>query len=245
MIRPQRENCGRHADEVELTKLLNIFGAMALATVLAGGGFIGYLFGTGHLNAARVEQLAGVLRGQYDEPAPTSAPASQPTSAPATGGVCTQEELKALRQRKHLEMLEAERAARDLEAQRRLLDQVLQQVVQEQERLAAAEKQTTEQQKKASAAPDADQGLQKEVALVAGLPAKQAKEHLLRVWQKQPADAVRLLNGLSPGIAKKVLEQFKTPEEIQIRTDLLEQIRLQSRETSARSAGTTGGAAAP
>ncbi len=228
-----------------LTRLFNLCGAISLATLLAAGGFVGYLFGTGRLNGARTELIAAVVRGELDNPAPTTAPASQPAEAVVeTGGAPTREELKATRERRHLELLETERAARDLEAQRRLLDQVLQQTVQEQEKLAT-DRQALAQEKKKSAEPQRDEGFAKEVELVSGLAAKQAKEHLLRVWQKQPADAVRLLDALSPSTAKKILEQFKTPEELQTRTDLLEQVRLHGKELSARVSGTTGGAAAP
>ncbi|MEW6252695.1 MAG: hypothetical protein AB1716_18820, partial [Planctomycetota bacterium] len=118
----------------------------------------------------------------------------------------------------------------------------LQKVVQEQERLAADRLALAAQQEQGGTV-DRDAGFRLEVELVSGLAAKQAKEHLLRVWQRQPADAVRLLTALSPPVARKVLEQFKSDEELQIRTDLLERIRLQSGELSARASGTTGGAA--
>ena len=229
-----------------MTKLLNAIGALALATLLASGGFAGYLFGTGRLSAERLETLAGVLRGEFDDAsaddpvaavAPTSAPALQVT-------LSTQEELQSARKRERLELLATERAVRDLEAQRRLLDQILQHVVQEQERLLIEKKEFAEEREKINTAAR-DEGFQKELELVSGLQPRQAKEHILRLWQKQPADAVRLLSAMDETRAKRILEQFKTADELQTQTDLLEQIRLQGAEGHANASGTTNGAAAP
>jgi hypothetical protein len=224
-----------------------VYGAVAaasVATVLATGTFGGFLVATGRLNAERADQVARVLRGELAAQ-PTTRPAdTRPTSAPALQlAACTEQELRAVRERKHLESLEVERAAHDMEAQRRLLDQVLQNVIEEQEKLAAERKTATKIEPAKPVAPAQDSGFQKEVELFSALAAKQAKEHLLRVWQKQPADAVRLITAVSPATAKKVLEQFKTPEELQTRSDLLERIRFQDSQANARVSRRTDGAA--
>ena len=44
---------------------------------------------------------------------------------------------------------------------------------------------------------------------------------------------------------RRILEQFKSPEELQLMTDLLEQVRSQGTEGHANASGTTDGAAAP
>ena len=123
-------------------RLFNIVSAIALATLLAGGTFIGYLSGTGRLNGDRLERIAGVLRGELDQPLAPPEPAASPATAPAARANraeppgSTESELREVRKRQQLEALDNERAVRDLAAQRQLLDQVLQHVVQEQERLA-------------------------------------------------------------------------------------------------------------
>ena len=137
-----------------------------------------------------------------------------------------------------------ERAARDLDAQRQLLDQVLQHVMQEQERLASEKAEFAKQREKFKQVAR-DEGFLKELELVSGLQPRPAKEYLLRLWQKQPADAVRLLTAMDEGRARKVLEQFKTEDELQIQSDLLEQIRLQGIESHANASGTSSGAATP
>jgi hypothetical protein len=232
-----------------ITKVFSIVSVIAVATLLAGGTFVGYLTGTGKLSASRIETIAGVLRGELDPPLQTHAPEVGPTTAPVAAAPAeprgsTESELRDLRQRQHLETLENERAARDLAAQRLLLDQVLQHVVQEQERLANDKTEFAKQREKIKDTAR-DVGFQKELELVSGLQPRQAKEHLLRLWQKQPADAVRLLNAMDEGRARRILEQFKTPEELQTQSDLLEQIRLQGMEGHASTSGKIAGAAAP
>lgn len=229
-----------------LPRLFNAVAAIALATLLAAGGFVGFLFGTGRLNASRLEAMAGVLRGELPEVKASEPERVNMTSAPAAAEppVGTEAEVRNLRKRQRLEMLATERAVRDLEAQRRLLDQVLQHVVQEQERLALEKAEFARQREKVKEAAR-DEGFQKELDLVSGLQPRQAKEHVFRLWQKQPADAVRLLTAMDESRAKRILEQFKTPDELQVQTDLLEQIRLQGSEGHASASGKTNGAAAP
>ncbi len=210
-------------------KLYKLLAAIALAIVLAAGGFAGYLFGTGKLSGARVDTIAAVLRGELDQPRdaePTTdleAEMDQLRTAPRAS---TAEEVEALRKREHLESLRLERAERDLEAQRRLLDQVLQTIVAEQEQLAEKEQRFAAQREERLAAVQ-DEGFQKELEYVTGLNPRQAKEYVTSVWKKQPADVVRLFQEIDTGRGRRILEQFKTPEELQIMTDLLERIRLQ------------------
>ena len=233
-----------------LGKIYSSFAAVALVTLLATGGFVGFLFGTGRLNATRTGLMAQVMRGELDSLPATSQPVAGPNAGAegeqATTQAATEEEVRQLRKRAHLERLEPARAARDLEAQRNLLDQVLQHVIQEEERLAGERKKsesTAQDKKKTDAALEA--GFKKELELVSGLQPKQAKEHLLRVWKKQPVDAVRLLQEMDESRVKRVLEQFKTPEELQIQSELLERIRIQGSEGQASESRKTTGAAAP
>ncbi len=233
-----------------LGKVYNLLAAVALATLLATGGFVGVLFGTGRLHTDRLGLIAQALRGELNQELATTQPVSLPTGedseeVPAGQGA-TEEEVRRLRKREHLERLETERAARDLEAQRRLLDQVLEHAVQEQGRLAAQRKALElagQQQVQAAAAQDA--GFAKELELVSNMQPRQAKEHLLRVWRKQPTDAVRLLKELDESRVKRIMDQFKTAEEMQIQSELLEHVRLQTTTGPATASRMTEGAAAP
>ncbi len=232
-------------------KVLNLAGMIALATVLGGGGFVGYLFGTGQLDGQRLEAIAGVLRGESEEEEPAEAAAAEPEQVeqseegePDEMGARPAEQARKLHEQEHLESLRLERAARDLEAQRRLLDQTMQEVVQEQEQLEADQARFAK--RKAAAETEAlDEGFRKELALVSGLQPRLAKEHIVNVWKREQADAVRLFGELDEGRARRILEQFKTPEELQIMTDLLEQIRLQGTSDYAAASGKTAGKSSP
>lgn len=232
-----------------LAKLFNAVAVLALAVVLAGGGFVGYLFGTGRLNPQRVERIVAVVRGELDElpEAGESAQTDAASGAEADVGPVTgrsSDEASARREREHFESLAIERGRADLLAQRRLLDQVMQQVVHEQEQLAEAKATLAKQQEQRTNAL-LDEGFRKELQYVSGLKPAQAKEHILRVWQRQKADAVRLFMRIEERQGKRILEQFRTPEELKTMTDLLEQIRLQGTPGYANASGKTEGAAAP
>ncbi len=229
-----------------LGKIYNLVAPLAVALVLAAGSFVGFLFGSGRLTATRLERIAQVLRGELDATPPPAAPTSAPAEPAAGSGarVRPAEEVRAARRRDHLESLRIERAKADLEAQRQLLDQALQRVVTEQERLAEQKARLAEEQKPKAAPTGPDVGFEKELEYVSGLNPRQAKEHVLRVWRKHPADAVRLFAALDVSRGRRILEQFKSPEELQIVSDLLERVRLQ-RSSEAGLSGTTGGNAAP
>lgn len=206
-------------------KFANAVGILATATLLASGGFVGFLFGTGRLNHARLETVVAVLRGELDDRRSTVKGDKEPVATqPAADR--TADDVQALRQRERLESLRIERGLADLEAQRRLLDQAMQSVVLEQERLAK-EKATVTAQKKDKTDTALDEGFKKELEYVSGLSPRQAKEHIIRVWRKQQADAVRLFMELDVGRGKRIFDQFKTPEELEILTELLEQMRSQ------------------
>jgi len=232
-------------------KLLNGLSLIALATLLAAGGFGGYLVGSGHLNPTRMNLIAGVLRGEFDPPAdPNASDPNAPTTRPAEAQRgSSADEARARRRREDLESLRLERAQADLESQRRLLDQVLQQVLQGQEKLAADkaeyDKQLKVARQKVKQGVTEDEGFRKELELVKGLKPTQAKDHIVRLWNKQKADAVRLFMALDKRQSAKILEQFQTAEESQLLSDLLEQIRFQGQEGPALSSGKTTGAAAP
>lgn len=229
-------------------KLFNAVAYLALASLLGAGGFVGYLFAVGQLDRPRVEQLVQVLRGEL--PAATTQPAEATAGAAgvaaADGGPVrtSDQEAAARREREHLELLELERARADVAARRRLLDQALAELVRTQEQVDA-DRTEFKQQQEARANALVNEGFQKELRLVAGMKPAQAKEHVLRVWRERPADAVRLLAGLDERQARRVLEQFRSAEELDIQTELLEQIRLQGTQGLAAKSGKTAGAAAP
>lgn len=227
-------------------KLYSVLAFCCIAAVLAGGGLAAYLYFTGKLDAQRIEAIAGVLRGEAAAVDATAAAATQPAARPGEGR-STAEEIREQRRRDEVTRALAERAVRDVAARQDLLDQAARQVLAESEQLKRDRADWKAQQDVALAAAERkkksgekDDGFDKELKLVAGLPPAAAKEHLIRTWKKRPPDAVRLINGLSTARVTKILEQFKTPEEQQIMHELLEQLRHQD-STSTPAPGTGPG----
>ena len=229
-----------------IAKLYNTLALAAIATVLAAGGFSAFLFGSGRLNAGRIDSIAAVLRGEYDESDEDAElePAEEEDAAPTESRARSADEVRAARQRDQLRHHVLERAKCDVEARQRLLDQSLQHVLDEQQRLATERSEWTDQQDRMTGRVQQD-GAKRELELVAGLPPKQAKEHIVRLWNKNHKDAVALVMQLEVSTTKRIFASMKSAEEQKIMSELLEQLRGQESVGAANESGTTTGAAAP
>lgn len=227
-----------------LGKLYNSAAIVALATLLAGGGFVAYLFGSGKLNAERTERIAAILRDEpgespqsdgkqteADQPAESDTPVRNAPSA---------QEIQQTRQRDRLRRAVLNRAGADADARRALAEQMLQHALLVQEQIEASKTAWDERVRKMNEAAQ-DEGFQRELKIVSKLSPKLAKGHVVLTWQKHKADAVRLLREMEPSKVTRILEQFKTPEEQQLAHELLEQLRLQSTNPNAPRSGRTAG----
>lgn len=210
-----------------LKRLYSLFGMLSIAVVLAGGGLAGYLFGTGKLNAERIEAIAAVLRGEAGTAAsqPVSQAAdSQPASQPGVKSARSADELRQQRRDDRLRRAISERSTRDIAAQKELLGQAMQELVAREESFESSKKAWKEEQAKLRDV-NRDEGFEQELKYVAKLAPKTAKDHLIKTWNKQRADAVRLIVALPQSAGQRILDQFKTPEEMLILHELLEQVR--------------------
>ena len=111
------------------------------------------------------------------------------------------DESMPLRQRR-LQSHLLERAARDIEAQRRLLDQSLQYLVNEREQLAAQQADWAAEQQKVTGEV-VNEAAQKHLELFAGLAPQQAKEHLVWLWSTNKAEALALVMQLEVATTKR------------------------------------------
>jgi hypothetical protein len=231
--------------------LYNAAAVVAISTVLAVGAFLGFLAGSGRLDAQRIDLIAKVLRGELtgdpnehaqDAHSASQPAASQPSEA-AGHGHDSAHELQAKRERDQLHRTMAERSMRDLIAQRELLEQALGHLVREEEQFESQKKQWELTRQKLQQ-QDRDAGFEEELKLVSKLSPQQSKEHLVLTWKKSPADAVRLIKALNPSRSQRILEQLKSAEELQILHELLEQLRKMDVDTlvpeSGKASGDTG-----
>lgn len=229
-----------------LSKIYNAVAVLAIAHLLALGGLVGYLVSAGRLSPERVEQIAELLRS---EPGAEAAADSEnadggdgaasaddavaqadeaDVGAIATTGAAPApaEQFEAQRRAAQLRSLALQRAERDLVAQRELLEQLLRDQIERQEQFDRAV--ANWKQQKARLRDEArDAGFERELEYFSKLPPKQAKEILVRKWQASPADAVRLLNAVKTSVGQSILETMKSPEELQVMFELLEQLGKQ------------------
>lgn len=221
-------------------KLYNLLAIFAVATLLSTSGFVGVLYGTGKLNESRWNLILDVLRGNHDDlaqpPTTTQPTATQPASNRApTKPASAEESTQVIREQRVMAQLQRaniERAARDVAARQTLLNQSVQQLIKMQEQ-QERDKAAFEEMQQRVGNKQRDEGFQRELAYVTGLSPKMAKDHIVRSWAQQKADVVRIFTALDPSKGKRILEQFKTPEELAIVHELLEQLRTAQPEKSA------------
>jgi hypothetical protein len=223
-----------------LARLYGVLAALSIASMLALGLFGSFLALSGRLNGERLAAVTAVLRGELPAaPAPEAAePASQPQPPSAEHKRRSEEEIHQQHVQDQLTRALAERALRDIAARQELLDRALQHLIQEGEKFDRSKSDWLTQQEKLRQKVR-DEGFEHELKLVAGLSPAQAKDHLLRKWSRHPADAVRLLRGMPASKATRILEQFRTAEELQTLHELLEQLGQQETDGKALESGRT------
>ncbi|MGE3180877.1 MAG: hypothetical protein AB7N71_04545 [Phycisphaerae bacterium] len=229
-----------------MNKILQLCGMVGAVTLLMLVGFGGFLVATGKVSADKLDKIGKILRDENIVEAQEvsddaqQVPTSQPTEDETDENlieVPTTEQVDQQRMRDHLTGLRLARAKQDVAARQDLLRQAQQALIQQQEEFEANKSRWLTQREKIEA--DArDDGFERELSYVANLSPKLAKEHIVRTWQKQPLDALRLFNALKLAKGKKILEQFKTDEEVNVMHQLLERLRLQG--TSESSAAESG-----
>ncbi|MBN2445925.1 MAG: hypothetical protein JXO22_04330 [Phycisphaerae bacterium] len=226
-----------------LGKLYGLLAVLSIATLLAGGGVTGYLAASGQLTPERMQLVGEVVRGEHDdllvpeEDAPTTQPALEP------GAAIDARKLELLRDSLGIRQLadaRLERILSDITARQSLLDQSVQDLIVRGEHLDDEKTRWGDERAKLRSA-DLDEGFKSELETIEKLSPKQAKEHLVRTWDENPADAVRIVHALPVSKRQRILDQLKTPEELDVLHELLERLRLMELDDTAPTSGTTTG----
>lgn len=201
-----------------LKRLYHGFVLVALINFFALGGFMVFLFATNRLNANRVEQIASVLRGEYD--AREEVPSRQPDGegdAPETSSA----ELRRLEKRREFATLVSQRHLRELEDRRRLDEQVLLEARRLLEQLRERE-QAFEQRRAQAAAVEEREGFERQLAVLSRADARKAKD-LLKDHTSE-ADAVALLMAMDENRVKGIVNACKSPDEMRWIGEILNRI---------------------
>lgn len=212
-----------------LSKVGWLLAVMCGATLLAGGGLAGYLVQAGHLTWPRYELIVQVLRGERDDLLVEAEEVAVEEPDPLEEPVPEGSSIDAIRERLSKERLlnaQVEHQVDVMEHQQELLQAALMELVNSEEQFDT--KVDRWQRERAQLdAQDREAGFQQELEYVQNLAPDQAKEHLVRTWEKHRADAVRLMRALPVNKGKRILAELKTEAELEILHELLEQFRLQ------------------
>ncbi len=210
--------------------------------IVALFGLAGYLVGTGRLDKPKAGAIVDMLRhkGTPDKlreqlieimepgPATSTAPATQTAEGGAEGkrvesvlGTSATDRIDYTRQAIEQERLRLENEAQELRHRQELLE-ALQRDVQAKLKKVADDKKAFDEQVAASQNHGNDDNFKKILALYDELKPKQVKE----IFLTTPVDQVaNFLQAMDPSRAAKIIGEFKSPDEKQFLTGVLERIR--------------------
>lgn len=185
--------------------LIPLVSALAIANLLALIGAVGFLFGTGRLNADRVERITEIILGEDEEKTEDVAPEiAQPEEK-------EQAQVKLARAREQSDLIRRlfERQERETRDRQRLVDAMMLDVTRRQEELAEEQELFDEQQRNLRE-ERLQSGFRKELELLETTKPKMRRD-LLRA--KNDADAVKLMMEMDTRAGKQVIDVCKSPQE--------------------------------
>ncbi len=179
--------------------------ALALLHLLALGGGVGYLFGTGRLDAQRVRAAVGVLCGEQEQI--TNEPRASARAAPPANQVVASRQRGMVND--EIQRRNAERYRTQVEQRLKFVNAARLEVDRRREEFEAqAEK--DRQARKLRAERESGAGYAKEVEIIAALSPKTALEQIMTM---DDAEAARVMFQLDTRKVKKIIEAAKTDAE--------------------------------
>jgi len=190
--------------------LKRAFFAAAIVTMLNAAALTGvaaWAATRGYLARDRVHAALAVLQGEA--PAATTQPSAATQPGSESPVPPTAEQLRQRETAEEIARTELERRNQEIAQAWKLLEMQQLAVVREKESLEADRKRFADEVRQQAAA-GSDDGLAKELEILGGLKAKDAKA-LLRL--KPDADVVRTLMALDARVGRKIVGECKEPEE--------------------------------
>ena len=188
-----------------MKRLMTVLAIMAILNLAALAGLAAYAGSHGWLARERVRAAAAALKGEEQSKAAAAEEAAAEAQAPQSSG----ERIRHNQETEERYLIELARREREIQDAWKLLEA--------QGLALVREKEAFEEQKKRAAAEalarakeSGDSGLQKELEIISGVKAKEAKD-LLR--QKDDADVVRILMAMEARKARQIVAACKASEE--------------------------------
>ena len=213
-----------------MKKLLNVLVLTLAINFLCVAGFVAYLYRDGRLDRGRVSAIKQIL---YPPP-PIEAPATQPVTdqlaqptmkleelLARTAGRPAAEQLDYIRKSFDSQMAQLDRAHRELIDLNQQVERARGKLNEERKALDEKEKKLADREQRAQRLAS-DQGFQDSLNLYQTLPAKQVKTIFMGL---EDATVIQYLQAMESRSAAKITREFKSPEESQRLSRLLEKMR--------------------
>ncbi|HVP10475.1 MAG TPA: hypothetical protein VMV94_04710 [Phycisphaerae bacterium] len=188
-----------------MKRLITVIAIMAILNLAALAVLAGYAGSHGWLARERVQRAIAALKGEQEATAVAAEEAVMEAAKPQSSG----ERIRRNQEVEERYLIELARREREIQDAWKLLET--------QGLALVREKEAFEEQKKRAAAEaqarakeSGDSGLQKELEIISGVKAKEAKD-LLR--QKDDADVVRILMAMEARKARQIVAACKASEE--------------------------------
>jgi len=190
----------------KMRSILMIVSALAILHLLALGGFVGYSWHNGTLNTERVELIAAVLRGEHDSSVEdeTGLGEGDTEEAGSAQAAIAKEQIEEEVARRQLEREKAE-----LEQRLELVNREMQRVRREREYFEDQRRREAEAAKKRSEQSYRD-GSEKQLEYLGKIKPKDAVGYIL---SRDIEEAAEILRAMDTRKGKKIIEAAKTPSQ--------------------------------
>jgi hypothetical protein len=185
-----------------IKKAYRLLALLALLHLLVVGAGLVYLVGTGRLTGERIEQIAGLLRGELPTPQTAQAQEVAQVEAPTKSGEAIEREQTAEQIKRH----KIDRRLAELEQQAATAQAAFLKVTRQRE-AHQREKEELAAQRRQRAKQERSVGFRKDLDLLGSLKPKVAVDYLLG---KPPEDAAQMLLLMETRKAKRIIEAAKT-----------------------------------
>ncbi|HLL91112.1 MAG TPA: hypothetical protein VK324_17565, partial [Tepidisphaeraceae bacterium] len=220
-----------------MKKLLNAILAVLAMNFLVAAGGVGYLVKTGALDREKVTAIKALLFPPPPPPGdPTTQPvasADDPTTQPALrleellrakAGVTAGEQVDFIRQTFDAQAVQLDRRRRELQDLQRQVDLAKAQVARDRQQLDEQRASLREREQRETALAS-DKGFQDSLTLYQVMPGKQVKTIFMALGDDV---VIRYLQAMPASGAKKIIKEFKSPEEVARIQSVMEKMRQAS-----------------
>lgn len=218
-----------------LKKIYSLVAMMALLNLLGIGGVVGYLVWSGKLGSEKMEQIAGIFRGDGAEVEEGQAEKADESvvEAKAAAPSRSSEELDRDQEAEEQFRLKADRRRAELNQQSDTIASARLEVTRQREALERRALQLEAQARRRQKAEQTE-GFKKEMDLLSSLKPREA---LFYVLQRSSEDAASLILNLNTRKAKRIVEAAKTPAQKRAMSEIMQMLRDISPDGAATMSG--------